>query len=171
MQEKQEGYGFAEIVDISLKGVRNGMNLDKEARVIKIICLLGIIFMFSGCMAAPFGSLSKKTNAYIKDFRKQSKSKQTILKASYLEAFKAVISVFRDLDIKILKKDLEGKVIFGSLYPEKYFNHYAVFFEDKPENEIEVTLKASGMLLDQDFILEKIREEIDFQRQLDAGRN
>lgn len=136
----------------------------------KLICLLILIMVVCGCASVPFGSLNQKVNAYVDNFRKSPKYKELVLNASYIETFEAVINVFRDLDIKILKKDLESEVIFGSLYPEKYLNHYVAFFEKEKDNRTKVIFKASGMLLNTTFILEKIQEEIELQQKLNEDR-
>lgn len=132
----------------------------------KILYLSILIAITSGCTPASLGTLEQKTNAYIESFEKSQKYEEIILNVSYLETFKAVINVFRDLDVRILKKDLEEQVIFASLYPRKYFNHYAVFLEKERNNRTKVILKASGMLLNSNFILKKIEEEVILQRKL-----
>ncbi len=121
----------------------------------KIIYLIFILILLSSC-----ASLSEKGDIYLNNLEKHKHSKEIVVNSSYDEAFNAVIEVFRDLGINVLKKDYENKKILGSLYPEHYWNHYGVFFSDAGDNKIKITLKATGFLLNEDTILEKIKEAL-----------
>ncbi len=121
----------------------------------KIIYLIAILILLNGC-----ASLSEKGDIYLHNLERQKHSKEIVVSSSYDEAFSAVIEVFRDLGINVLKKDYKEKKILGSLYPEHYWNHYGVFFSDIRDNKIKITLKATGFLINEDTILEKIKETL-----------
>ncbi|MCK9573039.1 MAG: hypothetical protein M0R20_01370 [Candidatus Omnitrophica bacterium] len=119
----------------------------------KLIYLITILMLLTGC-----ASLSEKGDIYLSNLEKHKHSKEIIVNSSYEEAFSAVIEVFRDLGINVLKKDYKGKKILGSLYPEHYMNHYGVFFTEESNGKTKITLKATGFLINEDAILEKIKE-------------
>ncbi|MFA5305443.1 MAG: hypothetical protein WDL99_07290 [Candidatus Omnitrophota bacterium] len=119
------------------------------------IYLIVILTLVGGC-----ASLSEKGDIYLHNLERHKHSKEIVVSSSYDEAFNAVIETFRDLGINVLKKDYENKKILGSLYPEHYMNHYGVFFSDMGDNKIKITLKATGFLINEDTILEKINETL-----------
>ncbi|MCK9614715.1 MAG: hypothetical protein M0R48_04320 [Candidatus Omnitrophica bacterium] len=121
----------------------------------KIIYLIFILILLNGC-----ASLSEKGDIYLNNLEKHKHYKEIVVNSSYDEAFSAAIEVFRDLGINVLKKDYENKKILGSLYPEHYWSHYGVFFSDVGDDKTKITLKATGFLINEDTILEKIKETL-----------
>ncbi len=123
-------------------------------------------------------TMSEKIGRYEDMLGRTKHSKEIILNASYLEAFRATIFVFRDLDIRIYKKDYKNKVISATFnvtsYKSGYGEAYRVFFEKGSENRTKIVLKivklSSQMYYKEETILDKIQEEIELQRKLNTER-
>lgn len=127
----------------------------------KLIYLFVLAMLVSGC-----ANLSQKSDTYLNNLEKRKHSREIIVNNSYEESFKAVIETFHNLSINILKKDYEGQEILGSLYPKRYMNHYGIFFSDAGNNKTRIVLKATGFIINEDVILEKIQEELLLQTKL-----
>ncbi|MDP8289771.1 MAG: hypothetical protein P9M02_02225 [Candidatus Susulua stagnicola] len=119
---------------------------------------------FIGC-ATPV----QRTEAWIEGMKKFSYFEEVTVEASYRECFKATISVFRDWNRTIVIKDYNKKMIFAryeASFPSAYYNYYAVFFNPEEVKKTKVILKGKGMFSKTKLFLERIKKEIELQREL-----
>ncbi len=121
-------------------------------KIISSLILVSLLALF-GCMSLP-----EKADYYLKNLRNTKHAVEITVNVPYLKVYDSTIIVFKDLGVNILKKDFEGKVIFASFYPKQYLNHYAVFFDDLA-GRTRIVLKATGFLLNEHVLLQKIKEE------------
>ena len=95
-----------------------------------------------------------------------------VVHATYPETFKATINVFRDLNINILKKDLSGKMILGTHIIQGVLVacSYGVFFTNEDSGEIKVSVKVHGNWFDGDYVVNKIKDEVELQKKLEQAK-
>jgi len=128
----------------------------------KIVLLLMLCFCLCG-----YTHLQIMSDEYILRELNRREPSEAILKASYPEVFKATISVFQDLNINIVRKDYESKLIFGNCFEEGRTGIYGAFFEDTGNNGTKISIKYQGPWFGSDFILNKIKEEIELQKKIE----
>jgi hypothetical protein len=126
--------------------------------------VMAITLIISGC--ASMGLERMPDTYYLNQLKEVKKTKEIIIQKSYADAFNAVINVFRDLNINILKKDYEGKVVFGAYYTESCYTVYGVFFEEEGKDKTNIIVKSNGAWFSDDFVFNKIKEEIKLQEKL-----
>ena len=135
----------------------------------KIVLLLVLCLCLCG-----YTRLQIMSDEYILRELNRREPSEAILKASYPEVFKATISVFQDLNINIIRKNYEAKFIFGNCFEEDRMRYcldptgiYGAFFEDNGNNGTKISIKCQGPWFSSDFILNKIKEEIELQKKME----
>ncbi len=121
----------------------------------KIIVPVLMSLLIFGCASVP-----QRIDSRLNDLTQLKRSKEITIKTGYNEAFLAAINVFRDLNIGILQKDYENRVIIGTGLPDAIGSNYGIFFELPTLSEVKIIVKAKGFYYNDDFILTKIKEEI-----------
>jgi len=147
----------------------------------RAIYLLIITISFSGCMATVGvdkgidSGITNSINNGVASFRSKGVAIKTIVDAEYKDAFQAVINVFHDLDIAMIKKDYENKLIFGATPASSLSGIFSVasprcivFFTQLPEGQIEIAFKHSSRInvYLRPFIIDRIHQELILQKQL-----
>ena len=134
----------------------------------KITSLLILVTMITGCT-----TVSQNINNAIISFKNYGPAEKIEVNASYKDTFQAVINVFHDLDIAILKKDYEDKIILGTISSPAGITanvgtiKYVIIFSQKAEDRIEIVLKSSTRTVTKkSFILRKIQEELALQKKI-----
>jgi len=126
--------------------------------------VMGITLILNGCVS--MGLERMPDSYYLNQLKEIKKSNEITLQKPYADIFNAVINVFRDLNINILKKDYEGKVVFGAYYAEGCYTVYGVFFEEDGRDKTKIIVKSNGAWFSDDFVFNKIKEEIELQKKL-----
>lgn len=120
-----------------------------------------MVFLLCGC-----ASVSGRIDSRVDVLARLDRSQQATLSSSYNDAFKAAINVLRDLNISILKKDYDKRMIIGTRLPEEICSNYGIYFDTIAANETKITVKAEGLYYNDSFVLQKIEEEITLQQKL-----
>jgi len=130
------------------------------------VLVIGMVFVFNGCASVSMGLERMPDSYYLNQLKEIKKSKEVIFQEPYSNIFNAVTNVFRDLNINVLKKDYEGKIVFGAYYAPGCYTVYGVFFETYDKDKTKVTVKSNGAWFSDNFVFNKIKEEIELQKNL-----
>ena len=132
----------------------------------KILNILSIL-MLCLCLSG-YTQCQTMSDEYILRELKRREPTQITLQASYSEVFKATINVFQDFNINILRKNYEDKLILGTCYYEvpMRIGIYGAFFKEGGRNRIEIIIKVQGGWFSANYILNKIKEEVELQKKL-----
>lgn len=130
-------------------------------RLLAIIFLIPIYLCLCG-----YVSLQNQSDEYYIDKLKQHDPSVLIVQSTYPEAFKATVNIFRDLNINILKKDFQTKMILGAYYAAGSFAAYGAFFEDDTNGRTKISIRVHGAWFGGEYIIKKIKDEIELQKKI-----
>jgi len=128
----------------------------------RLMYLFVLAILVSGCASANYYD-GVRTSEGTKNI---PKGKELIADTSYKEAFKAVNNVFNDTNTLLVKKDFDGKEIAATYCVGCGRTNYVVLFEVINNQTTKIVLKATGMYLDADIMIDKIKKEIELQKKL-----
>ncbi|MFA6321658.1 MAG: hypothetical protein WCY36_07375 [Candidatus Omnitrophota bacterium] len=127
----------------------------------KIFAIFFILLFSSGCH-----SIAQRFDNRIDYVSTLDKKQEITIETSYNEAFKASINVMRDLNISIICKDYEKRMVIGTRLPEDYGSDYGIYFDVLSPKLVKITIKTRGQWYDNAFISKKIEDEIALQGKL-----
>lgn len=139
----------------------------KKNRIQKCIFVFIFLFFLSG-----FEFTQKEDNYYLEKINEIKKTTKITFLSPYPKVFQAVVNVFRDLNINIVKKDYAGKFIYG-IYTTDYFSRacygiYAISFNEQTDNITEIIVKVDDRAwFGPEFFCNKIKEEIKLEKEFE----
>ena len=106
-------------------------------------------------------SLEKEPVEYYLNYLSKTSAVEVQSDSSYDIAFRASVNVLRDLNVNIIKKDYEERVIVGAYYSSGCFSAYSVNFKTSNGKTV-IEIKGRGAWFSSDFIADRIQKEIVF---------
>ncbi len=123
------------------------------------------IIIFSLLLAGCATQISQqKIDRFIGHINHSQNVREEIFPETYNDVFLATTQTFTELALNIFRKDYTKGIIFATIYPEKLCGTYLAILDKLPGSQIKLTLKSDGFYIDNQTIIEKIKEQLEFNR-------